>query len=287
MQQGRIMTNTNSTDCTAGLAPRRAYVQANGTRLSYLEWGVQGRPLLLLHGITSAARAWWRVAPVLVAQGYHAYALDMPGHGESAETGDHRIENMAALSASVIRTLGMDGAVLIGHSWGGATALALAGGEDGALLRKVVLIDPALRMSAGWGAERLPTYLVGLGQPPEQTLPTVRANNPDWDECDVFWKGEALQQCRAAAVHGLFVGSGEWELTARFTQVQIPLLLLVADSQYTVIAPDVLAAAERALRPGLGRMVQLPGTTHNMIRGASYDATIATITAWLAEAGDN
>jgi pimeloyl-ACP methyl ester carboxylesterase len=274
---------TNSTDCTAGLAPRRAYVQANGTRLAYLEWGGQGRPLMLLHGITSAAQAWWRVAPMLAAQGYHVYALDMPGHGESAETNDHRIENMAALAGSMMRTLGMDGAILIGHSWGGATALALASGEDGALLSKVVLIDPALRMSPDTGAERLPNYLVGLGQPPEQTLPTVRANNPDWDECDVFWKGQALQQCRAAAVRGLFVGSGDWELTARFAQVQIPLLLLVADPQYTVIAPHVLAAAEGALRPGLGRMVQLPGTTHNMIRGDSYEPTMAALTAWLAE----
>ena len=39
---------TTETDCTAGLAPRRAYVQANGTRLAYLEWGAQGQPLVLL-----------------------------------------------------------------------------------------------------------------------------------------------------------------------------------------------------------------------------------------------
>ena len=61
----------------------------------------------------------------------------------------------------------------------------------------------------GTRAARLPNYSAGLGDPPEVTLPTVRANNPDWHEHDFFWKGEALQQCRAAAVRGLFVGSGE------------------------------------------------------------------------------
>ncbi len=74
-------------------------------------------------------------------------------------------------------------------------------------------IDPALRMSPETGAPRLPNYLVGLGQPPEETLPAVRANNPDWHECDFYWKGEAFQQCRAAAVRGLFVESGEWDIS--------------------------------------------------------------------------
>jgi pimeloyl-ACP methyl ester carboxylesterase len=279
---------TNSTDCTAGLAPRRAYIRVNGTRLSYLEWGQQGRPLVLLHGITSTARAWWRAAPTFVAQGYHVYALDMPGHGESDETDDHRIENIAGLAGAAMRELDLAGAAMIGHSWGGATALVLASADEGPdLLSRAALVDPAPRMSAAWGAERLPTYLAGLGQPPEETLPAVRANNPDWHECDIFWKGEALQQCRPAAVRGLFIGSGEWNLTTRFAQADMPLLLLVADPQYTVIAPDVLAAAERALRPGLGRVVHLPGTTHNMLRGDSYEATMAALTAWLAETGEN
>jgi pimeloyl-ACP methyl ester carboxylesterase len=278
------MTNTLSTDCTGGLAPRRGYVQASGARLSYLEWGGQGRPLLLLHGITSAARAWWRVAPVFVARGYHVYALDMPGHGESDETEDHRIENIAALAAGAMHALDLSGAALIGHSWGGATALVMASTDEGReLLSRVVLVDPALRMSATWGAERLPNYLGGLGLPPEETLPMVRANNPDWHECDVFWKGEALQQCRVAAVRGLFLDSGERNLTARFAQVEIPLLLLVADPQHTVIAPDVLSNAERALRPGLGRVMTILGTTHNMIRGDSYETTMAVLMGWVAE----
>jgi pimeloyl-ACP methyl ester carboxylesterase len=274
---------TTSTDCSAGLAPQRGYVQANGTRLAYLEWGAQGRPLVLLHGITSSARTWWRAAPALVAQGYHVYALDLPGHGESDETNDHRIENIAALVAAALRALDLAGAVLIGHSWGGATALTLASGEDHELLSRVVAIDPALRMSPTTGTARLPNYLVGLGQPPEETLPAVRANNPDWHECDIYWKGEAFQQCRAGAVRGLFVGSGEWDISESFARVEIPLLLLVADTQHTVIAPDALATARGALRPSLGQLVQIPGTTHNMQRGAGYEPTMAALIAWLAE----
>jgi pimeloyl-ACP methyl ester carboxylesterase len=138
-------------------------------------------------------------------------------------------------------------------------------------------------MSSATAEERLPFFLQGVGDPPETTLPTIRANNPDWHECDAFFKGEALQQCRAGAVRGLFLESGEWDVAADVAQVDVPLLLLVADAQYTVIAPDALAVAEQALRPGLGRMVVIPGTTHNMHRGSGFEATLPVIMAWLAE----
>jgi pimeloyl-ACP methyl ester carboxylesterase len=275
-------------DRYAGLPPRRGELQAGSTRLAYLDWGSTGRhaerPLVLLHGITSSARAWWRVAPALASQGYHVYAFDMPGHGQSAETSDHRIEHIAELAAGAIRALGLEGVALIGHSWGGATALALASSAAGReLLSQVVLVDPALRMTPETGAARMPNYLMGVGDPPERTLPTVRANNPDWHEHDFFWKGEAFQQCRAEAVRGLFLGSGSWDLTDRFAQVDIPLLLLVADPQYTVIALDALAAAERGLRPGLGQLLVIPGTTHNMLRGDGYAPTMAALMAWLSD----
>jgi pimeloyl-ACP methyl ester carboxylesterase len=278
------MTEITSIDCSGETPPRRSYVHAGATRLAYLEWGEQGAPVVLLHGITSSARSWWRVAPALVAQGYHVYAFDLPGHGESDETDDHRIAHIASLVGAAMRALSLAGVTLVGHSWGGATALSLASaGDDRALPARVALVDPALRIAPDSAEARLANFLVGVGDLPAQTLPAIRANNPDWHECDVFWKAEALQQCRAAAVRGLFLTSGAWDLSASFVQVDVPLLLLVADPQHTVIAPDALAVAERSLRPGLGRAATLPGTTHNMHRGGGYDATMQALTAWLVE----
>ncbi|HEX5690347.1 MAG TPA: alpha/beta hydrolase [Roseiflexaceae bacterium] len=275
-------------DRYAGVTPQRGEVQAGPTRLSYLDWGNPDdhveRTVVLLHGITSSARTWWRAAPALARQGYHVYAFDMPGHGQSDETSDHRIDHLAELAAEAMRALNLKDVTLIGHSWGGATALALASSDAGReLLRRVVLIDPAVRMNPQRGNAILANYLVGVGDPPEQTLPTLRANNPDWHEYDLFWKGEAFQQCRAGAVRGLFVGSGDWDFTERFAQVGIPLLLLVADPQYTAIAPDALEIVERNLRPELGKMLVLPGTTHNMMRGDGFDPTMEALSAWLSD----
>src|SRR5258708_19124254 len=89
------MTTNQSPGCVGGLEPSRGQVQAGGMTFSYLEWGDSGSPLLLLHGITSSARGWWRVAPELAGLGYHVYALDMPGHGQSQLGDAHRIHQIA------------------------------------------------------------------------------------------------------------------------------------------------------------------------------------------------
>lgn len=269
-------------ECSNG-APQRSAVGVRGLNLSYLEWGSSGEPLLLLHGITSSARTWWRVAPVLAEAGYHVFALDMPGHGQSDETDDHRIDAIAELAAGAAEALGLHDATLIGHSWGGAASITLASSSRGEhLFRRCIAIDPALGMDAARGTEMLPRFLDGVGDPPELTIPKLRAANPDWTECDLSWKAEALIQCRSNAVRGLFLESGDWNLLSRLSVIEMPLLMLLADPQYTVVPAAALPMVTAALRPELATLTQIPGTTHNMFRGDGYAPTMTALTAWLA-----
>jgi pimeloyl-ACP methyl ester carboxylesterase len=272
------MTN-QSLACVAGLEPRRGQSQAQDITLSYLEWGEAGTPLLLLHGITSSARGWWRVAPELAALGYHVYAFDMPGHGQSQLANTHRIDEIADRIAQALDGLQIAKPIVIGHSWGGAAALQLA---TTIAVRQLVLVDPLLAMTTERGALRLPTYLEGLGMPPEETLPAVRAANPSWHDCDFLWKGEALQLCRAEAVRGLFIDSGDWDLSAQLSQVDAPLLLLLADRQYSIIGPEMLSAAESALRPEQAQIVRVEGTDHNMFRGG-FTPFMSVLLPWLRQ----
>jgi pimeloyl-ACP methyl ester carboxylesterase len=61
---------------------------------------------LLIHGVTSSSRTWWRVAPVLVRRGYRVLAVDLRGHGESPPVG----EGLALddLTDDVLTTLRLD-----------------------------------------------------------------------------------------------------------------------------------------------------------------------------------
>jgi pimeloyl-ACP methyl ester carboxylesterase len=261
----------------------RSSVQIGETRLSYLDWGGEGPPALLLHGITSSAASLWQVAPAIRAAGYRPIALDMPGHGESDLRPTYHIDETAALVGAFADELRIHDGLLLGHSWGGATALALAGGRHPAQARfsRVVLVDPALAMAASWGAERLPFYLDGVGEPPSATTPRLRANNPGWADADVYWKAIALEQCRAEQVRSLFQPSEEWSLVERLGRVEAPLLLLLADPQYSVVSPERLEAARAALRPGLGRLAVVPGAVHNMFRGPWFTPTMAALREWL------
>ena len=269
------MTTTN-TACSAGLEPTRGRVYAQDIELSYLEWGQGGMSLVLLHGITSSARGWWRVASELVQFGYHVYALDLPGHGQSQLLGEHRIEGIASRVAEALKALNLDAPTLIGHSWGGAIALTVAN-----LIRveRLVLVDPLLGMSSKRSSLSLPSFLEGVGMPPKETLPALRAANPNWHECDFVWKGEALQQCRVEAVRGLF-STGDWQLTHLLGPIDAPLLLLLADPHYTIVVPELLAAAEASVRRGLGKIVSIPGTNYTMFR-AGFTPFMHKLLAWL------
>ena len=190
----------------------RIAVEAAGIPWSGLAWGEPGaRPLLLIHGVTSSAATWWRIAPALAATGRRVVAIDLPGHGRTGHwQGHHRFRDNAADVAAFVRAAGLepDGLQVVGHSWGAMTAAALpAAGLRPATL---VLVDPPA----------LPQAVMSelASDPTEQTYTdvelagaAVRAANPDWDEGDVRAKAEALTQLDEAAARSVLVDNGDWD----------------------------------------------------------------------------
>jgi len=88
------------------------------------EGAARGR-VVLLHGIMSTAATWWRVGPALASRGWVVDALDLPGHGDWPRSA--RPLGMDALVDGIAGRLGSPVDLLVGHSLGGAVAVALAG----------------------------------------------------------------------------------------------------------------------------------------------------------------
>ncbi len=88
---------------------------------------VAGRPFLLVHGLSSNARLWDEVAPILAAAGHDVTAIDLRSHGESdaPETG-YDTATAADDVAAVATALGITGAVVAGQSWGGDVVVQVA-----------------------------------------------------------------------------------------------------------------------------------------------------------------
>lgn len=95
-------------------------------------------PVLLLHGLASTRRIWDLVAPRL--SGLPVVALDLRGHGQSERpAGPYDAATVARDVLTAMDALGLDRAVVVGHSWGGSTALRLAADTPGRILAVVAL----------------------------------------------------------------------------------------------------------------------------------------------------
>src|SRR5687767_7332142 len=87
-----------------------------------------GSPVILLHGFTGST-ATWNSLRIALETRFTVHAVDLPGHGRSgvpAEAQRYRLERFATDLATVLDTLRLERAALLGYSLGGRAALRFA-----------------------------------------------------------------------------------------------------------------------------------------------------------------
>jgi pimeloyl-ACP methyl ester carboxylesterase len=109
------------------MPPTHSYLLLNDLRFHYIDWGGDGQPLVLLHGLASNARIWDLVAPRLAARGFRVLALDQRNHGLSDPADDgFDFPVITRDLHAFIEVLGLTRPLLVGHSWGANTVLIYA-----------------------------------------------------------------------------------------------------------------------------------------------------------------
>ncbi|MGV3651766.1 MAG: alpha/beta fold hydrolase [Devosia sp.] len=110
-------------------------------RLVHLGGDAITRPIVLIHGYGSDRQGWLANAPALFGRDA-VHAIELPGHGEaSLAVGDGGLATHVAAARAALSTL--SGPIdLVGHSLGGAVALALAQAEPGRVA-SLALVAPA------------------------------------------------------------------------------------------------------------------------------------------------
>ena len=127
---------------TAIAEPTHRYVEVEGLKLHYLDWGgdADKHTFLLLHGGAAHAHWWDGVAPLLTTHG-RVLALDFRGHGQSQwdRSGVYGPPAYLKDVRGLIEHLGTR-VVLVGHSMGGAVAqwVAVTYPE---LLEALIIVD--------------------------------------------------------------------------------------------------------------------------------------------------
>lgn len=127
------------------MMPKDEYLNVNGLRLHYINWGKGGhKTMLLLHGFMAHAHTWDEFA-LNFRNRYHIIALDQRGHGESqwSQNGFYTIDDHLSDIAKIIKILKLRNLIIIGHSMGGRNALFYTAcyAEN---VERLVLIDARL-----------------------------------------------------------------------------------------------------------------------------------------------
>jgi pimeloyl-ACP methyl ester carboxylesterase len=117
------------------------YLHHDDAEIFYTDEGT-GDPVLLLHGWSCDSHDWSFQIPALLEAGYRVIALDHRGHGRSsAPDGSYRPQVLADDAAALLTELGVESAVVGGHSMGTVVASALAVRHPD-LVRGLFLVDP-------------------------------------------------------------------------------------------------------------------------------------------------
>ncbi|HYC47211.1 MAG TPA: alpha/beta hydrolase [Burkholderiales bacterium] len=122
------------------------YIEANGLKLRYLDYGTGGRPpMFCLHG--GAVNAHWFdfVAGAFTAD-YHVRALDQRGHGDSQWTDppQYGYQLYASDFAAIAEQLDLRDIVLVGHSMGGTVSIVYTA-EHQERVKALIVVDSTLK----------------------------------------------------------------------------------------------------------------------------------------------
>jgi len=105
------------------------YIEVDGASIYVIERGdPDGLPVMLLHGFGGSVFTWRYTIDPLAEAGYHVIAFDRPPYGLSEKSADFDWTGTAYadLTVGVMDALGIDAAVLVGHSAGGAVIADVA-----------------------------------------------------------------------------------------------------------------------------------------------------------------
>src|SRR5215218_1375270 len=149
-------------------APQGRMIDVAGGRLHVVEIGPQDAsslPVVLIHGASSNLESMRQPLGDLLARKHRVIMIDRPGHGWS--TRDSLSDSTPAIQARMIDEalgkLGVERAIVVGHSWGGAVAPAIALNNPSRVAGLVLLAPVTHRWPGGvaWYHNLGATPLIG------------------------------------------------------------------------------------------------------------------------------
>jgi pimeloyl-ACP methyl ester carboxylesterase len=241
--------------------------------------GAVHRPLaVLVHGVTSSSRTWWRVGPALAGRGFRVLAVDLRGHGSSPRTVAGL--SVADLAADVAGTVDGPVDLLVGHSLGGLVSLELAAAQPG-FARRLVIEDPPGSSSVDWSglAAGIEADTRRAATDPDSLRRDLEAANPAGPPGESARRVADLADCDGQAIAAAVRPGVPFDLPALLAAAPLPVLMLLAEEALGSILTGLdRKAATEALAHGTTRVLPAGHSLHR----EALDAWLAVLDAWLA-----
>jgi alpha-beta hydrolase superfamily lysophospholipase len=271
------------------VAGRGSLRSADGTKLAYRSWPLQGANLTfaVVHGLGEHSGRYERFANGMALRGMATYAVDLRGHGESDGPRGHVdswarwVDDAAAFVAHVEQQAEGGEVVPLGHSFGGAVMLSTVRAGNLPHAKRFVLSSPALRVKVP-----VPAWKSALGQVAARVAPALTLDN-EVDPHSVSRIPEVVEAYRTdPLVHSKISARtfDEWGRAARENlahagDITIPFLILAGTAD-PLIDP---AGSEQLHRnaPKLSELHLLEGRYHEPFNDLGSEEVFDLIAAWL------
>ena len=232
----------------ARVPPDGRFVEVDGARLHYLDMG-EGAPIVMVHGLGGQLRNFTYALADRVAAHHRVILFDRPRSGYSTVPAGSEpgIKAQADLIARGIEALGIKRPLLVGHSLGGAVALALALDHPGLVSALALIapltqpqsdVPPVFRGLAAGAASKAGRYVMAnLLAVPLGTLTAPATQKavfaPEPVPADFATRGGGALALRpgnvAAAMFELSAAAAEMTaITARLGELTLPVSILFA-----------------------------------------------------------
>jgi pimeloyl-ACP methyl ester carboxylesterase len=159
-----------------------AFIEGASGKIAYRQSAGAGRAIILVHGNSMSSRSFVRQLDGPLGQKRRLIAIDLPGHGESANATGDTVYNLPGYARTVVdlaKRLGVEDAVFAGHSLGGHIVLEAAPNLPKAA-GFVVFGTPPLAFPPAMDKAFLPNPAMNVGFAGEITREQAQAYLASW-----------------------------------------------------------------------------------------------------------